>query len=102
MRQLLGASAARPPARLRPLTDPRQLIALSDMGISVITLADGRVQLLYTTSTVSISFLGFRIRIIKRNLYRSKDFEITRASFEGCQIVGRMTTLPTLNLFAVR
>ncbi|XP_072930497.1 ER degradation-enhancing alpha-mannosidase-like protein 3 isoform X6 [Epargyreus clarus] len=51
MRQLVGASAARPAARLRPLGDPRQLHALADMGISVLTLADGRVQLLYTTST---------------------------------------------------
>lgn len=51
MRQLLGASAARPPARLRPLNDPRQIHALSDMGISVLTLPDGKVQLLYTTST---------------------------------------------------
>ncbi|XP_053623709.1 ER degradation-enhancing alpha-mannosidase-like protein 3 [Plodia interpunctella] len=50
MRQLLG-SAARPPARLRPLNDPRQIHALADMGISVLTLPDGRVQLLYTTST---------------------------------------------------
>ncbi|XP_060809884.1 ER degradation-enhancing alpha-mannosidase-like protein 3 [Amyelois transitella] len=51
MRQLLGSTAARPPARLRPLNDPRQILALADMGISVITLPDGRVQLLYTTST---------------------------------------------------
>nr|XP_021187519.2 ER degradation-enhancing alpha-mannosidase-like protein 3 [Helicoverpa armigera] len=50
MRQLLGASA-RPAARLRPLNDPRQIHTLSDMGISVLTLPDGRVQLLYTTST---------------------------------------------------
>ncbi|CAG5008123.1 unnamed protein product [Parnassius apollo] len=50
LRRLLGA-AARPPARPRPLTDPRQLLALADMGISVLTLPDGRVQLLYTTST---------------------------------------------------
>ncbi|CAG9138247.1 unnamed protein product [Plutella xylostella] len=55
MRQLLGATAARPAARLRPLTDPRQVQALSDMGISVLTLADGRVQLLYTTSTAKSS-----------------------------------------------
>lgn len=53
MRQLLGSTAARPPARLRPLNDPRQIHALADMGISVLTLPDGRVQLLYTTSTVS-------------------------------------------------
>lgn len=51
MRQLLGTTAARPAARLRPLNDPRQIHALSDMGISVLTLPDGRVQLLYTTST---------------------------------------------------
>ncbi|KOB66969.1 alpha-1,2-Mannosidase [Operophtera brumata] len=51
MRELVGASAARPPARLRPMNDPRQVLALADMGISVITLPDGRVQLLYTTST---------------------------------------------------
>ncbi|KAM3968804.1 ER degradation enhancer, mannosidase alpha-like 2 [Aphomia sociella] len=51
LRQLLGSTAARPPARLRPLNDPRQIHALSDMGISVLTLPDGRVQLLYTTST---------------------------------------------------
>ncbi|XP_049885459.1 ER degradation-enhancing alpha-mannosidase-like protein 3 [Pectinophora gossypiella] len=51
MRQLLGSTAARPPARLRPLNDPRQIHALADMGISVLTLPDGRVQLLYTTST---------------------------------------------------
>ncbi|KAL0902417.1 hypothetical protein ABMA27_000294 [Loxostege sticticalis] len=51
MRQLLGSTAARPPARLRPLNDPRQVHALADMGISVLTLPDGRVQLLYTTST---------------------------------------------------
>ncbi|XP_063837448.1 ER degradation-enhancing alpha-mannosidase-like protein 3 [Ostrinia nubilalis] len=51
MRQLLGSTAARPPARLRPLNDPRQVLALADMGISVLTLPDGRVQLLYTTST---------------------------------------------------
>ncbi|CAK1555009.1 unnamed protein product [Leptosia nina] len=51
MRQMLGSSAARPPARLRPLNDPRQIHALSDMGISVLTLPDGRVQLLYTTNT---------------------------------------------------
>ncbi|KAI5641340.1 glycosyl hydrolase family 47 domain-containing protein [Phthorimaea operculella] len=51
MRQLLGTTAARPPARLRPLNDPRQVHALADMGISVLTLPDGRVQLLYTTST---------------------------------------------------
>ncbi|KAJ2954390.1 hypothetical protein O0L34_g2653 [Tuta absoluta] len=51
MRQLLGSAAARPPARLRPLNDPRQIHALADMGISVLTLPDGRVQLLYTTST---------------------------------------------------
>ncbi|XP_026315831.1 ER degradation-enhancing alpha-mannosidase-like protein 3 isoform X2 [Hyposmocoma kahamanoa] len=51
MRQLLGSTAARPPARLRPLNDPRQIHALSDMGISVLTLPDGRVQLLYTTTT---------------------------------------------------
>ncbi|RVE42316.1 hypothetical protein evm_013029 [Chilo suppressalis] len=51
MRQLLGSSAARPPARLRPLNDPRQIHALADMGISVLTLPDGRVQLLYTTAT---------------------------------------------------
>lgn len=64
MRQLLGATAARPAARLRPLTDPRQVQALSDMGISVLTLADGRVQLLYTTSTVSlvVMFLLLRVR----------------------------------------
>ncbi|XP_022832511.1 ER degradation-enhancing alpha-mannosidase-like protein 3 [Spodoptera litura] len=51
MRQLLGSTSARPPARLRPLNDPRQIHTLSDMGISVLTLPDGRVQLLYTTST---------------------------------------------------
>ncbi|KAL4717586.1 hypothetical protein ACJJTC_000735 [Scirpophaga incertulas] len=51
LRQLLGSSAARPPARLRPLNDPRQINALNDMGISVLTLPDGRVHLLYTTST---------------------------------------------------
>ncbi|XP_004929872.2 ER degradation-enhancing alpha-mannosidase-like protein 3 [Bombyx mori] len=51
MRQLLGSTAARPPARLRPLNDPRQINALSDMGISVLTLPDGRVQLLYTINT---------------------------------------------------
>ncbi|XP_045784224.1 ER degradation-enhancing alpha-mannosidase-like protein 3 [Maniola jurtina] len=51
MRQMLGSTAARPPARLRPLNDPRQIHALSDMGISVLTLPDGRVQLLYTTNT---------------------------------------------------
>ncbi|XP_038216675.1 ER degradation-enhancing alpha-mannosidase-like protein 3 [Zerene cesonia] len=51
MRQMLGSSAARPPARLRPLNDPRQIHALADMGISVITLPDGRVQLLYTAIT---------------------------------------------------
>ncbi|XP_073954096.1 ER degradation enhancer, mannosidase alpha-like 2 [Choristoneura fumiferana] len=55
LRQLLGASAARPPARLRPLNDPRQIHALSDMGISVLTLPDGRVQLLYTTNTAKSS-----------------------------------------------
>lgn len=53
MRQMLGAVAARPAARLRPMNDPRQIHALSDMGISVLTLPDGRVQLLYTTNTVS-------------------------------------------------
>ncbi|XP_046976893.1 ER degradation-enhancing alpha-mannosidase-like protein 3 [Vanessa cardui] len=51
MRQMLGSKAARPPARLRPLNDPRQIHALSDMGISVLTLPDGRVQLLYTVNT---------------------------------------------------
>ncbi|XP_045509540.1 ER degradation-enhancing alpha-mannosidase-like protein 3 [Colias croceus] len=51
MRQMLGSTAARPPARLRPLNDPRQIHALADMGISVLTLADGRVQLLYTAIT---------------------------------------------------
>ncbi|XP_059055204.1 ER degradation-enhancing alpha-mannosidase-like protein 3 isoform X2 [Achroia grisella] len=51
LRHLLGSSAARPPARLRPLNDPRQIHALSDMGISVLTLPDGKVQLLYTTTT---------------------------------------------------
>ncbi|KAJ8737528.1 hypothetical protein PYW08_000123 [Mythimna loreyi] len=51
LRQLLGAAPARPPARLRPLSDPRQIHSLADMGISVLTLPDGRVQLLYTTST---------------------------------------------------
>ncbi|XP_030030126.2 ER degradation-enhancing alpha-mannosidase-like protein 3 [Manduca sexta] len=51
MRQLLGSRAARPAAHLRPLSDPRQLLALADMGISVLTLPDGRVQLLYTTNT---------------------------------------------------
>ncbi|XP_047524243.1 ER degradation-enhancing alpha-mannosidase-like protein 3 [Pieris napi] len=51
MRQMLGSAAARPPARLLPLNDPRQIHALSDMGISVLTLPDGRVQLLYTTNT---------------------------------------------------
>ncbi|XP_063393552.1 ER degradation-enhancing alpha-mannosidase-like protein 3 [Cydia fagiglandana] len=55
MRQLLGAAAARPPARLRPLNDPRQIHALADMGISVLTLPDGRVQLLYTTNTAKTS-----------------------------------------------
>ncbi|CAK1588810.1 unnamed protein product [Parnassius mnemosyne] len=54
LRRMLGA-AARPPARPRPLTDPRQLLALADMGISVLTLPDGRVQLLYTTSTAKSS-----------------------------------------------
>lgn len=53
MRQLLGSRPERPPARLRPLSDPRQIHTLSDMGISVLTLPDGRVQLLYTTSTVN-------------------------------------------------
>ncbi|CAG9558398.1 unnamed protein product [Danaus chrysippus] len=51
MRQMLGSTAARPPARLRPLNDPRHIHALSDMGISVLTLPDGRVQLLYTINT---------------------------------------------------
>ncbi|CAG4955198.1 unnamed protein product [Colias eurytheme] len=51
MRQMLGSTAARPPARLRPLNDPRQIHALADMGISVLTLPDGRVQLLYTAIT---------------------------------------------------
>lgn len=51
MRRLLGSTAARPPAQLRPFNDPRQIHALSDMGISVLTLPDGRVQLLYTTNT---------------------------------------------------
>lgn len=68
MRQLLGTTAARPAARLRPLNDPRQIHALSDMGISVLTLPDGRVQLLYTTSTVSniikiIKYI-FRIQVV--------------------------------------
>ncbi|CAH2211014.1 jg475 [Pararge aegeria aegeria] len=54
MRQILDSTAARPAARLRPLNDPRQVDALSQMGISVLTLPDGRVQLLYTTNTVSI------------------------------------------------
>ncbi|XP_023950871.1 ER degradation-enhancing alpha-mannosidase-like protein 3 [Bicyclus anynana] len=53
MRQMLGSTAARPPARLLPLNDPRQIDALSNMGISVLTLPDGRVQLLYTTNTAS-------------------------------------------------
>lgn len=57
MRQLLGATAARPPARLRPINDPRQVHALADMGISVLTLPDGRVQLLYATSTVRVDSL---------------------------------------------
>lgn len=52
MRRLLGSTAARPAPRLRPFNDPRQIHALSDMGISVLTLPDGKVQLLYTTNTV--------------------------------------------------
>ncbi|KAJ0183859.1 hypothetical protein K1T71_000282 [Dendrolimus kikuchii] len=51
MRRLLGSTAARPAPRLRPFNDPRQIHALSDMGISVLTLPDGKVQLLYTTNT---------------------------------------------------
>ncbi|KPJ09295.1 ER degradation-enhancing alpha-mannosidase-like 3 [Papilio machaon] len=54
LRTLLGG-AGRPPARPRPLTDPRQLLALADMGISVLTLPDGRVQLLYTVATAKSS-----------------------------------------------
>ncbi|CAH2034289.1 unnamed protein product, partial [Iphiclides podalirius] len=50
LRRLLGA-AGRPPARLRPFTEPQQLHALADMGISAITLPDGRVQLLYAVTT---------------------------------------------------
>ncbi|XP_041986540.1 ER degradation-enhancing alpha-mannosidase-like protein 3 [Aricia agestis] len=55
MRHMLGTTAARPPPRLRPLNDPRQINVLSDMGISVLTLPDGRVQLLYTISTAKSS-----------------------------------------------
>ncbi|VVC96952.1 unnamed protein product [Leptidea sinapis] len=55
LRQLLGTTAARPPARLRPLSDPKQIHTLANMGISVLTLPDGKVQLLYTTNTAKSS-----------------------------------------------
>lgn len=53
LRQLIGdaSSRSRPVPKMFTPSDRRQLIALADMGISVLTQTDGRVQLLYTTST---------------------------------------------------
>lgn len=41
----------RPLPSLEPLTDPQQIEALEEMGITVISMSDGRVQLLYSTTS---------------------------------------------------
>ncbi|XP_068617781.1 ER degradation-enhancing alpha-mannosidase-like protein 3 [Battus philenor] len=86
LRQMLGFTG-RPPARLLPFTAPQQLHALADMGISVITLQDGRVQLLYTTATAKSSKdaeegLSFMHEVSKSKTLSDKDNGVVAAAVQ--------------------